>query len=584
MDGMTRADAAARVATALEPKPDLIVHGADLPATVAALRDVLATDTNLFDRGGVPVLLVRPADGGPPVARTLTYNNVIVQAHRHCRPICIDRGDNIKPVTLPAAVARMYLDLGEWRLPLLAGVSTAPLLTTEGAILSVSGYDPARGMWCEPAPDMILPPEPTQADAAAALLLLRTTFRTFPFKDAVTRMQDDGLALVDIDKPPGASESSFLAMLLTAACRPSLTLAPGALIVAPETTGAGSGKGLLVRAICAIAFGCQPAAFVGGHDRQELDKRLVAALIEAAPAVFLDNVNSTALRSNTLASVLTERPAHVRVMGESRMVPLNCSAFIAITGNGLTVSEDLARRFLIAELDAQCDDPEARPFAPGFLATVQALRDELLGACLTIWRWGRQNGTRLRRGLPLGSFETWAEWVRDPLLTLGCTDPVQRIRDAKANDPRRRFVAELFAAWWERHADRPIKAADLHETVQAMLNPQGRGRQYVAQRLLQMVGTRGGGFVLTHQPPAGGKTGGTYALKPTSSCSLGRPSSNSPSASRPQPAALGRYGSDELDASPPGLPTTVAAHNGVGGISWMPDAVTGAVAEAEGEI
>jgi hypothetical protein len=76
--------------------------------------------------------------------------------------------------------------------------------------------------------------------------------------------------------------------------------------------------------------------------------------------VFLDNLNSTALRSNTLASVLTERPAHVRVMGRSEMVPLNCAAFVAVTGNGLSVSEDLARRFLEVLLDPQCEDSEAR--------------------------------------------------------------------------------------------------------------------------------------------------------------------------------------------------------------------------------
>jgi hypothetical protein len=68
--------------------------------------------------------------------------------------------------------------------------------------------------------------------------------------------------------------------------------------------------------------------------------------------------------SDTLASVLTERPARVRVLGETRMVPLNSTAFVALTGNGLTVTEDLARRFILCELDARCEDPESRPFAP----------------------------------------------------------------------------------------------------------------------------------------------------------------------------------------------------------------------------
>jgi hypothetical protein len=34
---------------------------------------------------------------------------------------------------------------------------------------------------------------------------------------------------------------------------------------------------------------------------------------------------------------------------ETRMVPLNSTAFVALTGNGLSVTEDLARRFILCE-------------------------------------------------------------------------------------------------------------------------------------------------------------------------------------------------------------------------------------------
>jgi hypothetical protein len=91
--------------------------------------------------------------------------------------------------------------------------------------------------------------------------------------------------------------------LLTALCRPSLPLAPGLLISAPSISGAGSGKGLLVRGICEIAFGHAPHAFTACRDITELEKRIDAALIEAAPVLFLDNVNDTTLRSDLLASV-----------------------------------------------------------------------------------------------------------------------------------------------------------------------------------------------------------------------------------------------------------------------------------------
>jgi hypothetical protein len=294
-----------------------------------------------------------------------------------------------------------------------------------------------------------------------------------------------------------------------------LWLAPGFLIEAPALSGAGTGKGLLVRAICAIAFGIRPRAFTAGHDRQELEKRIAADLIQAAPALFLDNVNGAVLRSDTLATVITERPARIRIFGELKMVVLNSTAFIAITGNGLTVSEDLARRFIDCKLDAGCEDSESRPFGPRFLERIEQQRIELLSAALTIWRYGRQHQQELEHGRPLGSFETWCEWVRDPLLMLGCRDPVEHVEMLKAHDPYRQNIAELFKAWWSEHQDKPVRASELAEPVRRLIDPLARGRQFVASALGKMAGTRAAGFVLVRQE-AGGKWGAaSYALHQT---------------------------------------------------------------------
>jgi hypothetical protein len=178
----------------------------------------------------------------------------------------------------------------------------------------------------------------------------------------------------------------------------------------------------------------------------------------------------------------------------------------------LSVTEDLARRFIYAEFDARCEDPESRPFAAGFLDNIMGDRAELLAAVLTIWRWGRQSYAELDRGKPLGSFETWAEWSRDPLLTLGCCDPVERIELLKSKDHRRQRVAELFTTWWAHHASSPIAVNDLDYRVKAIADPQGRGRQYLAVVIGGLAGTRAAGFVLSRQPSAGRWTAATYAL------------------------------------------------------------------------
>ena len=84
--GVSDATAADIVDLALRAKPELIVHRGSLPDTAETVRDLLAASGRLFDRG-LPVRVVRPADGGPPSAIPLTRHNVVMETHRLCQPM-----------------------------------------------------------------------------------------------------------------------------------------------------------------------------------------------------------------------------------------------------------------------------------------------------------------------------------------------------------------------------------------------------------------------------------------------------------------------------------------------------------------
>jgi len=502
-------------------KPRLLVENCNPDQTVAALRDILASAGGLYDRG-VPVRLAFDQIQHGTVAQMMTPDALVLRAHTVCRPysLKIKKDGTAEEVNtrLPRSLAVMYLDWrGEWRLPPLNGIASAPLLQDDGTINSTQGYDSTTGMWCENVPDLneVVPEQPTRDQAVSALGLIRETFKTFCFADAETiDPATGGVATVDTSKPPGRDESSFLVALLTAVCRPSLHLAPGVLLRAAPMSGAGSGKGLLARCICIIAFGREPHAVTAGGSAEELEKRIAAELIEGSPTLFLDNLNNTAFKSNLLASAITERPARVRLLGRSQMVPLNASAFAILTGNGLTVSEDLARRFVAVDFDARTEDPEARPFTTDIRVEVTQRRTELLAAALTIWRWGRI-AADIKPGIALGSFAQWCRWVRDPLLALGCQDPVERVSEAKQRDGRRQSVADLFTIWWDRHHDHPVAIRQLHDDVKQALDPQGRGRQYLSSQAEKLAGTRMAGFVFSRQAPAGKWGAASYALKRT---------------------------------------------------------------------
>jgi hypothetical protein len=413
--------------------PELVIDAADYPRAARQVRDLLASDTSIVERG--TPMKVEKAEKGPPKATPLNTEQIVLAVHRLCQPVKLGKGGRSLPITLPSRVAHMFLAMSsEWNLRPLVGITTAPLLESDGSVRAVEGYDRKTGLWCANVPTLQIPDFPDRADAEAAFHRLRQTFQSFPFADSVRRFDPRlNYDVVDLSLSPGHDESAFLIALMTAVRRPNLPLAPALLVRAPEFSGSGTGKGLLVAAISAIAFGVSPQPFTAGGDRQELDKRLASAMIEAEPVVFLDNVNGSTLRSETLASALTEQAARIRTLGSSRMVALSSAPFVVVTGNGLCIVEDLARRFLDCRLDAHCENPEQRPFKPGFLEEIEENRPALLSDILTIWRWGRLYPAE--PGVPIGSFEQWAVWCRDPLVAFGCCDPIQRIAAIKAEDP-----------------------------------------------------------------------------------------------------------------------------------------------------
>jgi hypothetical protein len=501
-------------------KPRLKIEHTSPDRTVAELRRILANSGKIYDRGGPAVLAYDHAQGGH-VASLLTPDALVMITHENSRPFSVKAKEDgtfaEADARFPRALATMYLDgRGRWGLLPLNGVTTSPLLREDGDIVSVPGYDAATGMWLDNPPDLAegIPDRPSRGEAERALLVIREQFKTFCFADAETVVGPGKINLVDVARPPGRDESAFLAALMGAVCRASLDFTPGVTMRAAPMSGAGAGKGLLARLICLIAFGSEPCAITAGKDAEELEKRIGAHLMQGAPALFLDNLNNIALKSDLLASAITDRPATVRVLGSSKMVSLNALAFVIITGNGLSVSEDLARRFICVEFDAKTEDPESREFKVNIRSEVKAKRIELLAAILTIWRWGRLE-SGIKRGKATGSFEQWALWVRDPLLALGCKDPIERQAETKECDARRQDIAELFETWWSCHAAKPVKATALHADVTAIIDPQGRGRQFIASKLGKLDGTRMAGFVLTRQKTDAKWSKASYALKRT---------------------------------------------------------------------
>src|SRR5262245_49046086 len=129
-------------------KPRLLVESCNPDQTVAALRDILAGASRLCARG-VPVRLAFDQIQRSTVAQMMTPDALVLRAHTVCRPYLLktkqDGTAEEVNARLPRSLAVMYLDWrGEWHLPPLNGIASAPLLQDDGTINSTQGYDLTR--------------------------------------------------------------------------------------------------------------------------------------------------------------------------------------------------------------------------------------------------------------------------------------------------------------------------------------------------------------------------------------------------------------------------------------------------------
>ena len=97
-------------------KPRLLVEHTDPDRTVAAMRDILKSEGDLYDRG-IPVRLTKDKIRGGTVAQFMTPELLVVATHSVCRPYIMkeQRDGTIQETKTPAAT------LSGRHLPGLAG-------------------------------------------------------------------------------------------------------------------------------------------------------------------------------------------------------------------------------------------------------------------------------------------------------------------------------------------------------------------------------------------------------------------------------------------------------------------------------
>jgi hypothetical protein len=329
----------------------------------------------------------------------------------------------------PCEVANMLLSLNAaiWPFPTIKSVINTPTMRPDGSILATPGFDKATGLLLVGMPDMPpIPDRPTRDDALEALDLLKELLAEFPLVD-------------------GASTSTALSGFITPIVRGAFPTSP---IHISRASTPGTGKSYLWDTAAAISIGQTMMPVISaGASMEELEKRLGAQLITGQAQFSIDNLNGH-LDSPALSQYI-ERPGiqTVRILGKTQNIEIDLTGtMFYASGNNITVSPELARRKLAADLDANMENPGTREFKQNPVAMVLDDRGRYVAAALIICRAYFVAG-RPDKAIPFPSFEGWSEVVRSALIWLGETDPVNLSTDEIILSPERAELAEMIDAW-----------------------------------------------------------------------------------------------------------------------------------------
>lgn len=320
----------------------------------------------------------------------------------------------------------------------LAAAKASPLLRPLRAVvnypvylpgwtLAVAGYNPGANVFYD-EPVELRGIEPDLVDPMA---VLDDVIDGFPFKAEADR-------------------ENALGFMVTLAIRHALDgNVPGFLVRAHRER---TGKTYLVRTMAVAVRGEEPALLQFGSTEEEREKRINGELLRGRNVSVFDNLPAgESVESPALAMLLTCRTWTGRILGKTGNPTLPNETTVAMTGNNIGASGEIAQRLVPIHLAADTANPQDRtgyaheePVAYA-RARIRAVHAAIQGL---VERW-KAAGRQPFLGVAFGGFEAWTKAVGGILAASGSVNFLRNLRDwQESADEFGADAAILLADWY----------------------------------------------------------------------------------------------------------------------------------------
>ena len=334
----------------------------------------------------------------------------------------------------------MLLNAGSYDyLPALVGIARQPFFRDDGTLVTTPSYDERSCRFGAFDASGFSLPEPTEAAAREALATLSALLGEFRFASAEDR-------------------SATLCGMITAAVRPSLSMAPAFSITA---SAPGSGKSYLAGVIVALAGPGHAAKVSYPTTSDEASKAMLSALASNPAAVVFDDMQSDWRPFGAVNRMLTSPTITDRVLGTNQNMTVSTRSLIVGTGNNISPVRDMTRRVVTIRLHHRVENPALERYEGNPAEMVAKHREAYVSAALTIVASWRAAGSP-RAELPsIASYGEWSDACRQSLVWLGLPDPATSLIAQLNDDPDRDSLGRLLVTWHEAHGDAPVEVRAL---------------------------------------------------------------------------------------------------------------------------
>jgi len=395
-----------------------------------------------------------------PVIKPHTQATLTLEIDKHVIFFKTDSKGLPTSIKVPKEIVQSILENPNTQAQTIFGVVSHPMIDQAGIISHQEGIDTntnlilmLNGQEFPPVSD-----HPTQDDAKDAIAFLLDTF-LYEISFAKTHS--------DIRGDYGLNSLIALSILLTGFVRKIIDIAP-AFVISASTQG--TGKTTLARICHLLITGNDMAVHSLGGSHEESEKQILAILMSSPAMVIYDNqFDGSQIRSDTLSRATTSATITGRILGKTQEMSVPTNTVFVITGNNLTISQDLLRRMLLLTLHSDLERPENKIYrVKDIVRHCIEHRPEAVKACLTIIKAYLDSGAALESSdIKSSGFPQWDRMVRFPILWATGVDILDAMELSRNESEENNAMTGILEGIFSIYGNEKFKAGDLFNRLRA---------------------------------------------------------------------------------------------------------------------